>query len=162
MARKHGSLSIASSHNIPREVHRWPDLDGGKSDRRLRSLPSPRLLVCFGSGAPARDFQMQPFTSDCVSVAGCRPRTTAVAELRSPRRGRPKCASPRCASKRANVRYREMRQTATGSTAGTPGSDRLERDLPFAAASESADGRVHPDPAMRRRSRVDGKCPLQT
>jgi hypothetical protein len=35
---------------------------------------------------------------------------------------------------------------SSGSTAGTPGSDRLVRDLPFAVASQSTDGWVHPDP----------------
>jgi len=42
---------------------------------------------------------------------------------------------------------------AEGSIAGTPGSDRLARDLPFATACQSADEWVHPDPAITRRSR---------
>jgi hypothetical protein len=40
---------------------------------------------------------------------------------------------------------------SSGSTAGTPGFDRLARDLPFAVARGSTDGRVHPDPATNSR-----------
>ena len=51
------------------------------------SKPGPRATA-EGSGAPVRDFRMQPFTHDLVSVTGCHPRKAAVAELCSSRRGR--------------------------------------------------------------------------
>jgi len=36
----------------------------------------------------------------------------------------------------------------SGSTPGTPGSDRLARGLTYAVACQSSDGRLHPDPAI--------------
>jgi len=43
-----------------------------------------------------------------------------------------------------------------GSTAGTPGTDRLARNLPFTVVRQAADGRVRPDPATSGCSRPSG------
>lgn len=47
--------------------------------------------------------------------------------------------------------FREL-NVAEGSTAGSPGSDRLVWNLPFAVARLTADGRVYPDPATNCQS----------
>jgi hypothetical protein len=82
-------------------------------------------------------------------------RTSAIAAKQSPRLRH--WGSRRVGERRGAARRYERQISGAqsgeaydgcGSTAGTPGSDRLARDLPFAVARKSADGRVHPDPAM--------------
>ena len=69
--------------------------------------------------------------------------------------------------KRGGFQCRLRRQKSSeptdsfGSTAGTPGSDRLARDLTYAVACQSAVGRLHPDPARSGSSRRSASCRLK-